>query len=728
MKQTVTIPIAGRDLILETGELAAQAESAILARYGDTVVLATVAVSKSDSTLSYFPLTVEYSEKLYAGGRIKGSRWVKREGRPSDDVILKARLIDRSIRPLFPKEFKRDVQIVVTVLSIDQENDPDIVGLLAVSAALSISSLPWNGPIAAVRVGTADGEFIVNPTTPQTNFSDLDLVVSANNEKILMIEAGARQIPEEQMLEGIEYAHENIKSILSGLSDFIKKAGKQKIKLLVKSDSDQEFKLTKEEEQKAIVLQEKLAVHANGAHEAFSEFFSGLVEKYKELFSHDKIYQAVDKAFYHHMRKIILDKGKRIDGRSLTELRPLSAKVSILPRTHGSAIFARGETQALTIVTLAPPSLEQWLESPIGEETKRYMHHYNMPPFSVGETGRMGWPSRREIGHGALAERALEPVIPSAKDFPYTIRVVSEILSSNGSTSMASVCGSTLSLMDAGVPILEPVAGISIGLVTNGNHMELLTDILGVEDFNGDMDFKVAGTKNGITAIQLDIKIDGLTPSIIKETFKRAKEARLKILEVMLAELPATRAMLSKFAPKVKSIVIPQDKIGELIGPGGRNIRGIIADTGCDVNVEDDGSVTISGQDEEKVTEAYARVESIIKEVKVGDEFTGKVTRILPFGAFVEFLPGKEGLVHLSRMSTQYIRHPEEVVKIGQEVKVNVFEVDAQGRINLSMLFGKDLEAKQQHGSRDRKFGYDNRKRDRFSKTRYHHHHLEENS
>lgn len=699
MKLKHSFTIAGREFSFEIGRVAEQADAAVLARYGDTVVLATVVASKKESTLDYFPLSVEYAEKLYAGGRIKGSRWIKREGRPTDESILRGRLIDRSIRPLFPKIFKNDVQVIVTVLSVDGENDPDIAGMIGVSCALAISSVPWNGPIGAVRMGLKDGKLIVNPRALEEEGSDLDLVVSATKDKVMMIEAGANQVAEDKMFEAIGMAHKEIKTIIKNIEEVVAKVKPVKIDITAK-EKEKEEKLTKVK--KALKkyekqIQEVLAkqyVKGEGGGGEFPKLIDEIVKQAGEEFTKDDILKAADKTFYDYTREMILTKGKRLDGRGPLDLRPISIEAGVLPRTHGSAIFQRGSTQALTITTLGSPSMEQWLESAEGEEKKRYIHHYEMPPYSVGETGRVGFASRREIGHGALAERALIPVIPGEAEFPYTIRVVSEILSSNGSTSMASTCGSTLSLMDAGVPIKEPVAGISTGLITKDDKFVLLTDIMGVEDFNGDMDFKVAGTKNGITAIQLDVKIPGITFEIIEQTLKRAKEVRMVILEKMLAVLSSPRKKLSQYAPKIESVQIPVERIGEVIGPGGKIIRSIIAETGCDVNVDDDGIVTIAGIDSEKVQQAVDWVKSIVREIKSGEEFTGVVKRILPFGAFVEILPGKEGLVHLSQMSMEYVNNPEEMVKMGQEVKVRVMEIDDQGRINLSMLTEEQSSSK----------------------------------
>ena len=693
------VTIGGKVLSLEIGRFAKLANAAVVARYGDTMILATVVSSKEKSNLSYFPLMVEYAERLYAGGKIKGSRWVKREGRPSDDAILSARLIDRAIRPLFPKDYKHDVQVIVTILSVDGENDPDIMSLIAVSAALTISDIPWNGPIGAVRVGMVNGEntkgkpFIVNPAVSELTFSKMDLVVAATPKKVMMLEGGFQQVNEEDTLSAIEFAKEECGKIIKTIKDLAGKINNKKQEY-EKSEIDADFvnKLKKQyaKEIENLIIQKTAKEYDD---ESLGLLVEAIAEKEEET-SKDTIAQALDYLFKEDIRHNLIN-GKRPDKRELTQIRPLKAEISILPRTHGSALFERGQTQALSIVTLASPSLEQLIESAQGEETKRYIHHYNMPPYSVGETGRTGWPSRREVGHGALAERALLPVIPSEEKFPYTIRVVSEVMTSNGSTSMASVCGSTLALMDAGVPIIAPVAGISIGLATKDEKYILLTDIAGIEDFCGDMDFKVAGTKNGITAIQLDVKTDGLTDEIISETLKRAREARLFILEKMLSVIPTHRGQISQYAPKVMVLKVPSDKIGAVIGPGGKIIRKIISDTGVTVDVNDeDESVTISGLDIRMVEKAKGWIEGIIREIQVGEVFEGEVKRILNFGAFVEMLPGKEGLVHVSRMSTNFVKDPNDIVKIGDKVKVRVVEIDEMGRTNLSMLFGEDSERK----------------------------------
>ncbi|KKU83480.1 polyribonucleotide nucleotidyltransferase [Candidatus Gottesmanbacteria bacterium RIFCSPLOWO2_01_FULL_49_10] len=699
-----SIDINGKELSLEVGRFAEQASCAVLARYGDTMVLSTVTASSRETTLDYFPLSVEYVERLYAGGRIKGSRWVKREGRPSDDAVLSGRIIDRSIRPLFPKAYKHDVQVIITVLSVDGENDPDVLGLVATSAAIALSPIPWDGPIAGVRVGyvkdNGNSSFLINPTATEQAMSDFDFVVATSREKTVMLEGGFCETPEDIVFEAVKKAKEVNARLIDLIDSLVKVAGKPKTTALLVSDADElKKKIAADYKKEMADAFVKKAEKEFGGDEVAS-LAKTIAEAYDALYSVKAVEEALDALFKKQVRENVLEKGKRFDGRKVDEVRPLTVDTGILPRTHGSAIFQRGQTQVLTVATLGTPSLEQLIESPMGEESKRYIHHYSMPPYSVGETGRVGTPSRREIGHGALAERALLSVIPSEEDFPYTIRLVSEVMSSNGSTSMASTCGSTLALMDAGVPIKEPVAGISVGLMTDKKKFVLLTDIMGIEDFAGDMDFKVAGTKNGITAIQLDIKIDGLTDEIVKETLGRAKTARMKILEKMLSVLPSSRKNLSQYAPKVQVVKVPTEKIGEVIGPGGRMIRQIIAVTGASVDVNDDGSVVISGTPD-GVEKAVVWVQGLTRDVQPGEEYEGEVKRILPFGAFVEILPGKEGLVHVSQMATGFVRDPNDVVSLGKKVKVRVVEIDDQHRINLSMLFGEDANKAQPRERRE---------------------------
>jgi polyribonucleotide nucleotidyltransferase len=680
-----SVEIGGKTLTLEVCRFAPQANAAVLARLGDTVVLTTVVSAKPREELDYFPLEVEYIERLYAGGRIKGSRWVKREGRPSDEAILTARLVDRSIRPLFPEGCKNEVQVMITVLSVDAENSPDIPAICATSAALAISDVPWNGPVGAVRVGfvpkNGEGFFVANPTNQDLEFSDLDLVISTTDKVIVMLEAGAKEVPEEKFLKAIEFGQKEAQKIIQLILELQKEVGLKKQKYLVEKPSE---KLIKEVEKEAGEKIKEIIKEAAAQKESLN-FLTEIKEALAEKYTNEKkniVFAAVDQLLKKTIREQIVKKGIRPDGRKPTEIRPIEIEVGILPRTHGSAVFKRGNTQVLTVTTLGSPSLEQLIESMEGEETKRYIHHYYMPPYSVGEVGKVGWPSRREVGHGALAERALEPVIPPEEKFPYTIRVVSEVMSSNGSTSMASVCGSTLSLMDSGVPIKAPVSGIAMGKVGK----VILSDIAGLEDFNGDMDFKIAGTTKGITAIQLDVKALDLTLDLMEKTLTQAKQGRLFILEKMLQVLPASRVQISKFAPKIEVLRVSVEKIGEVIGPGGKTIRKIISETGAAVDIEDDGTITISSPDKTSVEKAVSWIKGLIQEAKVGDVFIGTVKRIQPFGAFVEILPGKEGLVHVSRMGRGYVANPANIVRIGQRIKVKVVEVDEMGRINLALV------------------------------------------
>ncbi len=685
-----SIELGGRKLTLTTGYLAQQATASVLASYGETVVLATVVAAPLRNDPGYFPLTVDYQEKLYAGGRIKGSRWVKREGRPTDEEILAGRLIDRSVRPLFPKGYKEEVQIIITVLSVDLENSPEIISAVAASAALHSSNIPWQGPVGVVKIGLKDNKLVVNPNEVEVDSSyDMDLVVSSTNNAVVMIEAGIKQIPEEKVLEAIVFAQGENKKIHSLIEDFAKAVGNQKREVSKKTVSkDLEKKIRDLAKDKIGDLISKMASKEAG-YTDYDIFKSALISGVNDEEKAD-VSEIFEELYKTETRKLLLS-GKRPDGRKPDQLRSLSAEVGVLPRTHGSAIFNRGQTQALSVVTLGAPSLGQSLESAEGEETKRYMHHYSMPPFSTGEVSRVGSPSRREIGHGALAERALLPVIPSEEKFPYAIRVVTEILGSNGSTSMASTCGSTLSLMDAGVPISDMVAGIAMGVVIeNDKEFVVLTDIVGIEDGNGDMDFKVAGTQKGITALQLDVKTLKLTADILKEAFGQAKLAREEIMAVMKKTIGEPNKSVSIHAPKIKTIKIDTDKIGELIGPGGRVIKGIIAASGAQVDVDDNGNVFISAMDTAAVDKAYSIVEGMTKDVSPGEIYDGEVKRILNFGAFVEILPGKEGLVHVSDMSMDFVKDPSDIVNIGDKIKVRVKEIDEMGRLNLSMLLDGD--------------------------------------
>lgn len=690
-----SIEINGQKLNLQFGKLAQAVDTSVYATLGDTAVLVTVAVGPENPNLDYFPLSVEYAEKLYAGGLIKGSRWIKREGRPSDGAVLTGRLIDRSIRPLFPKTYKKQVQVVITLLSIDGVNDPAVLSAIAVSAALSVSSIPWSGPISTVRIGyvTAPGEnketgFILNPTENEEEFSDLDLIVSSTKEKVLMIETKANVIKDEIIQEGVEMAKKENQKIIEFIKKISKKIGKKKDDIPDEIDYSKILKLVKSKYSKTVLEAVKQAAETAGSDsKMITEVVASIYEELEKKFDNKQILTVITKYNYENIKKNILEKKVRPDGRKIDQVRDLNVEVSLLPRTHGSALFQRGQTQVLSIATLGSTTLEQLIEGPEGREAKRYIHHYSDGPYSYGQVGRFFGPSRRAIGHGALAEKAIEPVLPSPEDFPYAIRVVSEILSENGSSSMGSVCGSSLSLMDAGVPLKQAVAGLAMGIMTKSDdEYVILTDIVGLEDFAGEMDFKIAGTADGVTAIQLDVKNEGLTAKMIKEIFAQGKKARLEILTAMNKVIDKPRKEVSRYAPKVVVLTPPADKIGEIIGPGGKNIRALIARTQTEINVDDDGKVTISGLDRDKVDEAVAHIGNITREIQVGEEFEGEVKRILQFGAFVEMVPGKEGLVHVSKMSTGFVKNPNDIVKIGQKVKVRVYQIDSMGRVNLQMI------------------------------------------
>ena len=687
MEKNYSMELAGRTLTLEFGRYAQQANGSVLVRYGDTVVLVcATAADKPRPGMDFFPLSVEFEEKLYSVGKIPGG-FIKREGRPTEKAILTSRLIDRPIRPLFPKGMRNDVQVVATVLSVDTNQPPEIPAMIGSSAALSVSDIPFAGPTGSVNVGLVDGEFVINPNDEQRAASDLNLTVSGTKDAVMMVEAGANEVTEEVMLKGIMLAHEEIKKLVAFQEQIVAEIGKPKrefplelvgddVKEAVREFSYDRmawafdtFERYEREEREAVVTQE--------AHEHFDAQFEG-----REREIDDALY-AIKKEI---MRGKILDAGVRPDGRALTEVRPIWCETGILPRTHGSAVFTRGQTQVMTVVTLGAMGDVQILDGLSNEDSKRYMHHYNFPPYSTGEAKPMRGPGRREIGHVALAERALEPMIPSEEEFPYAIRLVSEVMSSNGSTSQASVCGSTLSLMDAGVPIKRPVAGAAMGLIKaadDSGKVAILTDIQGLEDFLGDMDFKVAGTTEGITAIQMDIKIKGIDEPILRQALRQAHDARMFILGKMLECLPAPRDHMSKYAPKITRFMINPEKIREVIGPGGKMINKIIAETGVKIDIEDDGRVYISTPDEEAAARARSMIEGIAKDPQVGDVFHGKVVRIMQFGAFVEFAPGKDGLVHISKLADKRVEKVEDVVNIGDELEVRVAEIDSQGRINL---------------------------------------------
>ncbi len=689
MQKKFTMELAGRTLTIETGKLAQLANGAALVRYGDTVILSTATASTAPREgIDFFPLSVDYEERLYAVGKIPGG-FIKREGKPSEKAILTSRVIDRPIRPLFPKDLRNDVTVVNTVMSVDQDNSPEIAAMIGASVALSISDIPFNGPIGGVVLGLIDGEVIINPNTAQREKSDMYVTLAGTEEKITMIEAGAKEVPDEAMLDAVIKGHQEIKKIAAFIKGIAAEVGKPKFEYASAEVPKEIFDAVKEiayEKMRQAVLTDDKTVRDTNVAALTEEVQQALAETFPEKTA--VIAEAIYKLEKKVVRKYILDEGKRVDGRRLDEIRPMSADVSILPRTHGSGLFQRGQTQVLTTLTLGGIGEIQKLDGVDLEETKRYMHHYNFPGYSVGEAKTSRGPGRREIGHGALAERALEPVIPNEDEFPYAIRLVSEVLMSNGSTSQGSVCGSTLALMDAGVPIKAPVAGISSGLVIddeNPDRFITFMDIQGIEDFFGDMDFKVAGTKKGITAIQMDIKVTGLTYEIIKQAFALTRKGRFQILdEIILPVIPASRTSLSPYAPKMFTMNIDPDKIRDVIGPGGKVINKIIDETGVKIDIEDDGRVFVATADEAAGKRALAIIEAIAKDVQPGQVFMGKVTRLMTFGAFVEFAPGKEGLVHISKLDKKRVEKVEDVCKVGDEMLVKVIEVDKQGRINLS--------------------------------------------
>ncbi len=676
--------LAGRTLTIETGELAKQASGSALVRYGDTVVLVTATGSKEPKDTDFFPLTVDYEEKMYSVGRIPGG-FVKREGRPPESAILFSRLIDRPLRPLFDKRSRNEVHVVATILSVDKDNAPEICGMIGASAALSISDLPWNGPIAGVRMGRVNGQFVVNPTVAQLEESDLSVYVAGTKDAILMVEGGAKEVPEDVLLEVIMTAHEEIKKVVAFQEDIVAKVGKEKREFPVKDIDEDVAKAVREyaydKLDQAVRCADKQERDAR-QQAVFDEVKGHFEDRFPD--QEADIVTVLDALVKEIVRHMITVEKIRPDGRQLDEVRPISCKVGLLPRTHGSGLFTRGQTQVLNVCTLAPLSEKQTIDG-IGIETeKRYIHHYNFPSYCVGETKSSRGPGRREIGHGALAERALVPVIPSEEEFPYALRLVSEVLESNGSSSMASVCGSTLSLMDAGVPIKAPVAGIAMGLVTQGEHYTILTDIQGMEDALGDMDFKVAGTEKGVTAIQMDIKISGLSREILAEALQQAHTGRMFIMGKILEAIDRPRGSLSMFAPRITTMHINPDKIRDVIGQGGKTIRAIVDETGVKIDIEEDGTVYVASDDAKAAERAVEWITNLTKEVEVGEVYMGRVTRIMPFGAFVEVLPGKEGLVHISKLDTSRVEKVEDVVNVGDEIMVKVIEIDKQGRINLS--------------------------------------------
>jgi polyribonucleotide nucleotidyltransferase len=709
---TSKIKLNDRTLQFEVGRFAQQADGAVMVRCGDSVALVTVVASLRESTLGYMPLTVEFKEKLYAGGIIKGSRWVKREGRPSDEAIISARMIDRSSRPLFYKNWNHETQIIVIPLSVDAENSIDILSQNGAAAALAISNIPLQDIAVAVRVGLIDDKFIINPTKTQLEKSSLDLIISGTKEAIVMVEAGAKEVAEAQIIDALKFAHDHIKKIIITIDSLVDQI--KPVKRPVPEPTENLDQLKKEIKKKYQANIDKL-IPALASKEISSSTVE-LVNQLKADFpdQEDSVGDVLEAIIKDEVRTRILKDKVRPDGRKADEIRSITGDVGFLPRTHGSAEFKRGATQALTVTTLGSPRQELLMESMEGESTKRYIHHYNMLPFSVGEARYMGWPSRRDIGHGHLAELALSPMIPDSKKFPYTIRVVSEIVSSNGSTSQASICGSTLSLMDAGVPIKRPVSGIAMGLVAEldnkgqiTNHV-VLSDIMGIEDFYGDMDFKVAGTTKGITALQMDVKLPKIDYSILSAALEQAKVGRQFILDKMLAILPEPRQSLSSHAPKIEILSIPVEKIGDLIGPSGKTIKKIIAETGAQVDVEDDGSVFISTSQKDQLDQAKKWIQDLVRIPEPGEVFPGKVARVTDFGCFVEFLPGRQGLIHVSRLSSGYVENPSQLVKEGDEIEVVLNEIDDQGRYNLSPT--NPLPAPE--GSHDRRPMHQDRRRD----------------
>lgn len=680
-----SIALGGRTLTMEIGKIAKQANGAVLVRYGDTaVVVAATGTKTPREGVDFFPLTVDFEEKMYAVGKIPGG-FIKREGRPAETAILTSRLIDRPIRPMFPEGYHNDVQIVATAVSVDPDNAPDIPAMIGASCALSISDIPFEGPIAGVRVGMIDGQYIINPTIEQAKVSRLNLAVAGTKDAILMVEAGAKEISEDEMLDAIWFGHEEIKKLVEWQEKIMAEVGKLKMEVPVyepPAELAAEIEAYGAEQLKAALMDANKLEREENVARIKAEIADAFMEKYPDN-AKDVAY-ITQKLVKKIVRRTISVDKIRPDGRALDEVRPVTCEVGLLARPHGSALFTRGQTQILNVLALAPLSEAQTLDGLGVELTKRYIHHYNFPPYSVGETKPLRSPGRREIGHGALAERALLPVIPSEEEFPYAIRLVSETLESNGSSSMGSVCASTLSLMDAGVPIKAPVAGVAMGLVKDGDYFTILTDIQGLEDALGDMDFKVAGTKNGITAIQMDIKIDGINKEIFKQALAQAKRGREHIMGIMLDCIAEPRKELSKYAPKITTIHVDPEKISKIIGPGGKTIKKIVEETGAKIDIEEDGRVYIAAVNSEEAAKAIDMINGITAEAEVGKVYTGKVTRLMAFGAFVEILPGKEGLVHISQLSTERVNKVEDVVSVGDEIVVKVTEIDQKGRINLS--------------------------------------------
>ncbi len=683
-KHVFSTEISGKKFTVEIGELAKQANGACMVHYGDTSVLAVATASNEPKDLPFFPLTVNYEERLYAVGKIPGG-FIKREGRPSEKAILASRLIDRPIRPMFPDGFRNEVQVISTVMSVDQDCSTEIAAMVGSSIALCVSDIPFEQPIAGVHVGRVNGEFVINPSVEQEAKSDIDLTVAGTKDAINMVEAGADEVPEEVMLDAIMFGHEEIKRLVAFQEEIIQTIGTEKFEVQL-FDTEEELNAKVEAEAKDSLLQAIQVKEKHAREEAIKQVKDNVLQGYDE--EEPEIYNQVktilDKLVKAEVRRLITVEKVRPDGRMIDEIRPLSSRVGVLPRTHGSGLFTRGQTQALSVCTLGALGDVQILDGLDLEESKRFMHHYNFPQYSVGETGPIRGPGRREIGHGALGERALEKVVPSEKEFPYTIRLVSEVLESNGSTSQASICASTLAMMDAGVPIKSPVAGIAMGLVKSGEDYTILTDIQGMEDALGDMDFKVAGTKDGVTALQMDIKIDGLSKEILEEALTQAKKGRMQILESMLATINQPREGLSQYAPKILTMSINPDKIRTVIGPSGKQINEIIDETGVKIDIEQDGSIFISSTDPEMNEKAKKIIEDLVREVEVGQMYLGTVRRIEKFGAFVELFKGKDGLVHISELAEERTNKVEDVVSVGDEILVKVKEIDRQGRINLS--------------------------------------------
>ncbi|RJE86800.1 polyribonucleotide nucleotidyltransferase [Paenibacillus sp. 1011MAR3C5] len=687
MLQRIEMTLGGRPLVLETGRLAKQANAAVTVRYGETVILCTVTASSEPKDLDFFPLTVNYEERLYAVGKIPGG-FIKREGRPSEKAILSSRLTDRTIRPLFPDGFRNDIQVANIVMSVDQDHSPEIAAMIGTSAALSISDVPFNGPIGGVVVGRVNGQFVINPTVAQELETDIYVVVAGTREAIMMVEAEASEVSEAVILEAIMFGHNEIKSIVSKIEELQALSGKEKMAVKLHTVNATVNSDVRAFASARLVDAIKIA-EKHARQEAIDAVNADTVAHFEAQYADTpELLSDVKEVLYdivkEEVRRLITHDKVRPDGRGLDEIRPIECDVALLPRTHGSGLFTRGQTQALSICTLGAMGDVQILDGISPEETKRFMHHYNFPPFSVGEARPLRPPGRREIGHGALGERALSKVIPSEADFPYTIRLVSEVLESNGSTSQASICASTLAMMDAGVPIKAPVAGIAMGMIKDGDHFSILSDIQGMEDHLGDMDFKVAGTAEGVTAIQMDIKIDGIDRSILEQALEQARQGRMHILGKMLEVMSAPRTNLSKYAPKILTLRINPDKIRDVIGAGGKIINKIIEETGVKIDIEQDGMVFIASSNEEMNQKAKAIIEGIVKEVVIGEIYLGTVKRIEKFGVFVEILPNKDGLVHISQLSTDRVAKCEDVVKIGDQITVKVTEIDQQGRINLS--------------------------------------------